>query len=182
MAAGIAVGPAGGYVSLSARPRRGGATTTSRWIDQEAAGKFYAATPLIGRLFRLVVGLAVESKRADTTNTPFVLGGVERVARLPIGEFLGTTAFVGHIEVRTAPMAAIFSQRIGALVFYDVGHAAASFSELVPRNDVGAGVRWLIPQFNSTVIRLDWAFPLQDGAVTHAGTPGRFSAGLLQVF
>lgn len=182
VAAGIAFGPAGGYLSLSAEASARLRYDESRWIDQQVGGKFYAATPLIDRLFRLVVGLDVESKRADTTNTPFVLGGSNGLRGYQIGEFLGTTSFLGHMEVRTAPMAAIFSQRIGLLVFYDIGHAAASFSELVPRNDVGAGVRWLIPQFNSTVIRLDWAFPLQDGVVTHAGTPGRFSAGLLQVF
>ena len=50
------------------------------------------------------------------------------------------------------------------------------------RNDVGIGLRWLIPQFNASVIRLDWAVPLQDGNVTRAGMPGRISAGYLQAF
>ncbi len=182
VAAGYAFGPAGGYVSVSGEASARWRHTDGRWIDQEGGGKFYAATPLIDRLFRLVVGAEVASKRADTTNTPFVLGGANGLRGYQIGEFLGTTSLVAHMEVRTAAVPAIFSQRIGGLAFYDVGHAAASFSALVLHNDVGVGVRWLIPQFNSTVIRLDWAFPLQDGVVTRAGTPGRFSAGLLQAF
>jgi hypothetical protein len=43
-------------------------------------------------------------------------------------------------------------------------------------------LRWLIPQLNSSVLRFDWAVPLQDGVVTRAGTPGRFSAGYQQAF
>jgi hypothetical protein len=179
---GIALGPAGGYLSLSLEASARLRHRDTRWIDQQVAGKFYAATPLIDRLFRLVVGAEFESKRLDTLNTPLILGGSNGLRGYQIGEFLGTTMAVGHVEVRTAPVPAIFSQRIGMLFFYDVGHAAPSFADLILHNDVGLGIRWLIPQFNSTVIRIDYAFPLQDGVVTKAGTPGRFSAGLLQVF
>ena len=154
----------------------------SRWIDQEAGLKLYAATPLMDRLFRLIVGATYAAKRADTLNTPLVLGGANGLRGYEIGEFLGTTALVGHLEVRTAPVPAIFSQRLGVVAFYDFGHAAASFDDLLLHNDVGLGVRWLIPQFNSTVLRFDWGVPLQDGPVTKAGMPGRFSAGLQQVF
>jgi hypothetical protein len=31
-------------------------------------------------------------------------------------------------------------------------------------------------------MRFDWAVPLQDGVITRAGMPGRFSAGFLQAF
>ena len=48
--------------------------------------------------------------------------------------------------------------------------------------DVGVGLRWLIPQLNSYVIRVDWAVPLEDGIVTPAGMPGRVSAGFAQIF
>jgi surface antigen Omp85-like protein len=179
--AGYAAAPGGGFLSLTAAASARLRYDDSRWIDQLGSVVAYAATPSMDGLFRIVVGAQVDSKRADTSNTPFVLGGANGLRGYAIGEFLGTTLLVGHMEVRTAPIA-IFSQRIGALAFYDVGNAAPSFADLLLRNDVGLGLRWLIPQFNSSVIRIDWAVPLQDGVVTRAGTPGRFSAGFDKVF
>jgi hypothetical protein len=50
------------------------------------------------------------------------------------------------------------------------------------RTDVGVGLRWLIPHLNASVIRVDWAVPLQNGIVTPGGLPGRASAGFQQTF
>ena len=88
---------------------------------------------------------------------------------------------IGHVELRTAPLA-VFSQRLGGLLFYDVGDATTSLSAIVPKHDVGFGLRWLIPQLNSTVIRVDWAFATQSTTLTRAGFPGRASAGFQQIF
>jgi hypothetical protein len=63
-----------------------------------------------------------------------------------------------------------------------VGDAAPSFASMVAYHDFGVGLRWLIPQLNSTVIRVDWAFATQDAPLTRAGFPGRVSAGFLQAF
>ncbi len=193
--AGFAHAPGGGYVSgtagASARLRHG----DGRFIDQTAGLAVYAATPLVGGLIRIVAAVEVDGKRADTSHTPFVLGGASaprgyQIGELngagalrgyQVGEFIGTIAFAGHIEVRTAARA-VGSQRIGALAFYDIGHAARTLSELAPRHDVGVGFRWLIPQVNTSIVRIDWAVPLQDGVVTRMGMPGRFSAGFQQVF
>ena len=181
VAASFAAAPAGGYVSVTTEASARRRYDEGRWIDQLGSANVYAATPIVGGLFRIVAEAQVDSKRADTTNTPFVLGGANGLRGYAIGEFIGTTVLVGHIEVRTVPIG-IWSQRVGMVTFYDIGNAAPSFSDLLPRNDVGLGLRWLAPQFNSTVIRFDWAVPLQDGVVTRAGTPGRFSAGFAQVF
>jgi len=88
---------------------------------------------------------------------------------------------VAHAEVRSSPLA-VFSQRFGALAFYDVGDAAESFGALVLHHDVGVGLRWLIPQLASSVLRIDWAVATQDGPYTRPGLPGRISAGFLQSF
>jgi hemolysin activation/secretion protein len=180
--AGAAAAPGGGFLSLTAAASARWRYDDGRWIDQLGTVAFFAATPLMERMFRVVVDAQLDSQRADTQNTPFTLGGSNGLRGYAIGEFLGTTRLVGHIEVRTAPISTIFSQRFGAVAFYDVGDAAPSLADLWLRNDVGIGVRWLTPQFNAAVIRLDWAVPLEDGVVTHAGTPGRFSAGFSQVF
>ena len=76
-------------------------------------------------------------------------------AATQIGEFIGTTVLVGHIEVRTVPIG-IWSQRVGMVAFYDVGDAAPSFSDLLPRNDVGARVALADPavQLDGHPVRL----------------------------
>ena len=77
---------------------------------------------------------------------------------------------------------AIWSQRFGTVLFVDAGDASSSLWALTLRTDAGIGLRWLIPQLNSAVLRVDWAVPLTDGIVTPAGLPGRASAGYSQVF
>ncbi len=151
------------------------------FIDQHFTARVYFASPMLGRRLRIVAQMAVGTIRNDTQRGIFVLGGDTGLRGYAIGDFFGTTEVLGHVELRTAPVA-IFSQRIGGLLFYDVGDAAASFSSIVPMHDFGAGIRWLIPQLNSTVIRIDWAFATQSTAFTEAGFPGRFSAGFLQTF
>jgi hypothetical protein len=129
--------------------------------------------------------------KRDTYRTLFFIGGQTGLRGHIIGDFRGPVAAIGHLELRTLPLA-VFSQRIGALLFYDVGHAASSVRQLRARHDFGLGLRWLIPQLNSSVLRVDWAFATRTtvelGAgnpgfvTTRAGWPGRISAGYEQVF
>jgi len=174
-----AIGPAGGYASLqllgAARLWDG------QWIDQHGLANAYLATPQLWRKLRFVTEAQIESHRADTTRTAIILGGDTGMRGYAVGEFRGSTAFVGHVEARSVALP-IWSQRFGALFFYDVGDSAGRFDQLVLRHDVGLGVRWLSIQFNSSVIRVDWAVALNDGLLTPAGLPGRVSAGFLQVF
>ena len=193
--AGVAAAPRGAYLSLTAGVTGRLRHDDGRIVDQTAGLAALAATPMLGRLVRIVATVEVDGKRADTTRTPFVLGGAGaprgyHVGELngagalrgyQVGEFLGTAVFAAHLELRSAPLP-VASQRVGVLAFYDVGHAAPTLAGLIPHHDVGAGLRWLIPQFNSSVVRIDWAVPLQAGTVTRAGLPGRFSAGFQQVF
>ena len=193
--AGFAFSPRGGYVSVSAGASARWRPDDSRLIDQEAGLAAFGATPLLGGRLRVVVEAEIDSKRADTSHTPYVLGGTlpslgYRIGELngtgalrgyQVGEFIGTSVFAGHVELRTAALA-VASQRLGGLVFYDLGNAASSVAKLAPRSDLGAGLRWLIPQFKSSVVRIDWAVPLANGVVTEAGLPGRLSAGFQQVF
>jgi hypothetical protein len=173
-------GAAGGaysrvLLSASARLRDG------QLIDQIRGGSVYAATPLMRRFVRLVVSAEAHSVRADTARGLYLLGGSSGLRGYAIGEFQGSTEVIGHAELRFAP-AAVVSQRFGALLFYDVGDAAALFSTLTAYHDLGVGLRWLIPQLNSSVLRFDWAFATRDAVLTRAGWPGRLTAGFQQVF
>jgi hypothetical protein len=151
------------------------------FIDQNAKATVYGASPLVRRAVRLVLSVEADAARADTQRRRYVLGGSTGLRGYAIGDFQGTSLFVAHAELRTAALP-IFSQRFGALLFYDVGHAATSFATLVPHHDFGVGLRWLIPQLNSSVLRFDWAIATQSTPFTAAGLPGRFSAGFQQVF
>lgn len=177
----VALGPGtGGYgsaqVSASARLRQGGDL-----IDQNLSAGVYAATPFVARVFRLVLSAGADLVRHDTFRTLYLVGGSTGLRGYAIGEFQGTHDAEAHAELRTAPLA-LLSQRVGALLFYDVGDAAATFADLVAYQDFGLGIRWLIPQFNSSVVRIDWAFAARATPYTTVGLPGRFTAGFQQVF
>jgi hypothetical protein len=159
----------------SARLRSG------RFIDQQVRAQVYLATPHLGRVARFVISAATDSVRADTRRTRFILGGSTGLRGYAIGDFADTSDFIAHLELRLKPLV-LSSQRLGAIAFYDVGDAAPSFLSLVPHHDFGIGLRWLIPQLNSSVLRIDWAVATQSTTLTRAGMPGRITAGYLQVF
>jgi hypothetical protein len=181
--AGWAISPAGGYARVTASASARRLESDGRFIDQFGELGAYAASPVLGRLLRVVIMGQLQSVRADTQRTFFELGGMNGLRGYPIGEFIGTTVFQAHVELRTMAVP-VWSQRFGGVVFYDVGNAATSVAALVPYHDFGIGLRWLIPQLNSSVIRIDWAIPTQDSpsGMARAGLPGRASAGFQQVF
>jgi hypothetical protein len=174
-----AFGPAGWYgsIKITGQTRR----RYGSYIDQGATVGAYLATPLVLRVARLVMSAQIEGVRASTERLRYVLGGDNGLRGYIINEFQGQVRTLGHAEIRTAPLA-LFSQRFGALSFYDVGHAAPSLASIVLHHNLGFGLRWLIPQLNSSVIRFDWAFALQNTMYSRAGWPGRFMAGFEQVF
>jgi hypothetical protein len=150
-------------------------------IDQRLSGVLYFASPVIARAGRIVVAAVSDVVRADTYRTHFFMGGDTGLRGYQIGEFQGTVQAAAHAELRTAAVP-FFSQRIGGLLFYDVGDAGASYRGLAAHNDFGVGLRWLIPQLNSSVLRIDWAIAADAGPYTRPGLPGRITAGFMQSF
>jgi hypothetical protein len=181
-----AVGPDGSLASASVegslRLRDGQA------IDKALKAKLYFASPVMRRLGRVVASAEADAYRDDTQRRRYFLGGDNGLRGYAIGATQGPTQLLGHLELRSTALA-ITSQRIGVLLFEDVGTASATFSTAAHDllADVGLGLRWLIPQLNSTVIRFDWAIPLvavtlPNGAFAPAGLPGRLSVGFAQIF
>jgi hypothetical protein len=179
VAASWAASPAGGYtlvsVTASTRLRDG------RFIDETSTEQIYLATPMFRRVVRLVVAGGASAARADTQNTRYFLGGDTGLRGYAINAIDGTSMLVGHVELRSQAVH-IYSQRVGGLLFYDVGGAAPSFGSLRAYHDFGLGLRWLIPQLNSAVLRLDWAIAEPAAPLTRAGLPGRITGGFEQVF
>jgi hypothetical protein len=153
-----------------------------RFVDETRTLGLSLASPMIRGAVRLVGEADVASLHHSTrANAFFTAGGESGLRGYGLNEFRGQARFVGHLEARSRPLP-LGALRFGGLAFYDVGHAAPSLSALRPRQDIGLGLRLLIPQLNFYVLRVDWAFPLQAGDTTRPGWPGRVSAGFRQVF
>src|SRR4029077_11446970 len=109
---------AGGYakagITVSTRLRDG------RFIDQSSAEELYLASPMMGRVLRVVADGKAGATRADTQNTRVFLGGTTGLRGYAVNELEGTSYLVWHVELRSQA-AKIFSQRVGGLFFYDGG-------------------------------------------------------------
>lgn len=137
-----------------------------------------ATAPFWRNSVRVVARGELALRINDEDNVRFAAGGDTGLRGYPVGAYLGRARAVGNVELRTLP-AEIWFMRAGAVLFWDSGHAAPSFTRIHLRNDVGVGVRLLIPQVSSELFRIDWAFPIQG---TNPGWPGRISAGFEHVF
>lgn len=136
-----------------------------------ATGRFFG-----GRL-RIVARGEITLRLNDLNNVLLVAGGATGLRGYENGAFTGSARAVGNVELRSRPYRVGFTS-MGGLLFWDSGHAADSFSEIRLRNDVGFGLRMLIPQVSSVLYRFDLAFPLQH---SDAGT-WRFTAGFENTF
>jgi hypothetical protein len=152
------------------------------FVDETRSFGVSLASPIIRKAVRLVGDADVSALFNSTRrNAFFTAGGESGLRGYGLNEFRGQARFIAHLEARSRPLS-LGALRFGGLAFYDAGHAAPSVSDLRPHQDVGVGLRLLIPQLNFYVLRVDWAFPLQKGETTKPGWPGRVSAGFRQVF
>jgi hypothetical protein len=166
-----------------------------RLQDQLYSAGVYAASPVLSGWWRLVGSLGAGAYIDDTRNNFFILGGDTGMRGYVVGDLRGKAEVIGHLEARSMAMS-VASFRLGVVGFADVGDASTpdpgtgsgperalrSVLRLHPKSDVGWGVRLLIPQLNSYVLRLDWAFPLQSTRYTQAGWPGRVTFTFRQAF
>lgn len=157
----------------------GSATTRlrrRRWFDNHLYALFQFAAPEFGDLARVVARTRSDVLLNDTQNRLLFAGGIKGLRGYGIGAFAGTSRLLGSLELRSMPLEVAFTQ-LGGILFWDVGDAGEQLSELRMKNDIGAGLRILVPQVNTVPVRIDWAFP-----ATRAGIvwPGRISIGFGQ--
>jgi hypothetical protein len=171
-----------GFVRLGAR-------ATSRvqgglFNDNTVSASFKAVTVPLWLQMRLVVGGLAIVRFRETGNDFLLLGGQTGLRGYPIGNFRTVdgsarqTLVRGNVEVRS-PAAQVLFSRVGTVAFWDAGHVAETLRDIELHHDVGIGLRVLLPQLQPSVFRFDWALPLNG---LGAGLPGRFSAGVQQVF
>jgi hypothetical protein len=154
-------------------------------IDQQRSASLTAYSPQF--LGMRMVGRATWSGiYDDTANRFFTVGGDTGLRGYTIAAFVGygpdAVRVLTNVELRMMSFPVLFT-RVGAILFWDAGHAADCYRgcerPLSLHQDVGGGVRVLIPQLQPYVFRFDWALPLTGST---AGFPGRFIAGVNQVF
>jgi hypothetical protein len=144
----------------------------------EVSASAFAALPTIGPAGRVVLSARYDQLIENIDDRVLLAGAQEGLRGYAIGAFAGEARLLLNAELRSPPIA-FKALRINGVAFYDVGHAAATASELVPRHNVGVGMRFVFPQDTRFVNRLDWAFPI-DG--DESVLPGRFSFSFGQFF
>jgi hypothetical protein len=84
-------------------------------------------------------------------------------ARPEISDDLYGTGVIAHnLEFRSRPLQ-IFSTLLGVALFHDIGDAFYDISEIRLKQSAGFGIRFLAPQIDREVLRLDFGFPLTGG-------------------
>ena len=146
--------------------------------DHLVSGRLYLASPIWHCTGRVLAVADFDTLIDETGNRFLTAGGDTGMRGYGIGAFIGQSRLITHVEVRTVP-ARLWFLRFGAVAFWDMGHAAPEVSAFNMKHDVGAGIRYLIPQIDPFVFRADWAIPL-DGPTK--GFPGRLTLGVFQVF
>jgi Omp85 superfamily domain len=123
---------------------------------------------------RLMTRLVADFKFNDLDNRQVLLGGSNGLRGTFPDELTGRNFILANIEFRPPPVE-LFSSLLGVVLFYDTGSAFTDAPVLT--HSVGFGLRWLIPQFNQEVIRIDF------GVVIGGPTPGidRLNASFGQV-
>jgi hypothetical protein len=92
-------------------------------------------------------------------NTNLAIGGTTRLRGYQTTAAVGPNYFASNIEFRTRPVE-IFSVQLAAVGFYDTGDAFGSFDDLELKHGVGGGIRFLAPQLDRDVFRVDIGFPV----------------------
>jgi hypothetical protein len=113
---------------------------------------------------RLVLGRFVYDARVtdhyrNYRNLNLAIGGTTRLRGYQNIAAAGSHLIASNLEFRTRPIE-IFSTQLGAVAFYDVGDAFDRFSDLHLLHGVGGGIRFLAPQLDRDVFRLDVGVPV----------------------
>jgi hypothetical protein len=102
-------------------------------------------------------------------NVTSILGGGDRLRGYPTNFFVGPSVMSYNVELRTRPVE-LFSMELAGVAFYDVGDAFSAWSNFVPYQSVGVGIRTLFPWLDRTVFQADIGFPIER-PLDSTGTP-----------
>ena len=122
------------------------------------------------------------SRYRNYLNAENFLGGNTRLRGYPTNFFVGKDVIVSNLELRTRPVELLHTVELGADLFYDVGDAANGLSNLHMVQSLGAGMRALFPQLDRLIFRVDFGFPVGEGAREPGVAPWSFFFAFQQAF
>lgn len=108
---------------------------------------------------RLVYDARFVDHYRNYRNTNLALGGTTRLRGYQTTAAAGSHYVASNVEFRSRPLE-IFSTQLAGVLFYDVGDAFDTFGQLELMHGVGAGIRFLAPQLDRDVFRIDVAMPV----------------------
>lgn len=147
-------------------------------VNQDLAALVRNVSPRFGP-FRLHLAARLRMRAHDLDNVFFTLGSDSGLRGFAPRALSGRTYYLVNAELRTLALN-LWTLHVGGVVFYDAGDTPDRLQEGQWRQNVGVGIRLLIPQFNRGVLRLDLGFPLEPPATgPYAPT---FSAEFGQAF
>ncbi|MBN1946553.1 MAG: hypothetical protein JW797_12840 [Bradymonadales bacterium] len=150
---------------------------SSELIDQLVWGSLHLALPWWGPLRPHLGGEALVRFNRVYAGLKSV-GGGEGLRGFPSGAFLGESALLGHLELRSRPIE-LFTVFWGLVVFFDAGSVFDEGDPLELLSDIGIGIRAVIPQLQKSPWRIDYAFPISG---PYSFFPGVLTLGTQQVF
>jgi outer membrane protein assembly factor BamA len=108
--------------------------------------------------------------------TNLAVGGTGRLRGYRNQAAVGSHYVASNLEFRTRPVELLGAQ-LAAVAFHDVGAAFDDFSDMRLLQGVGLGLRFLAPQLDRDVFRLDLGFPVPlnqtNGEITLIATFGQ---------
>lgn len=142
----------------------------------QVGGSLRVMTPRLG-IGRLVFDSVVLNRYRNALRDSSFLGGDTGLRGYPAAAFSGANLVRMNVELRTKP-AHVYTVQVGGVVFYDAGGAFDRFdapdascvassregTQLACRKinqAAGAGVRFLFPQLDRSVFRIDLGVPLE---------------------
>lgn len=125
---------------------------------------------------RIVADSTFSFRPRNELNVLSSLGGDGRLRGYLSGSVLGQHVISSNLELRSRSLQ-LGTVQLGAALFYDIGDAYDSLSELRPKQGVGGGLRLGFPQLDRTIMRLDLGYPLSNG-----GPRGGLLDGLVVTF
>lgn len=140
---------------------------SARWengsvVNRVFAGRLRFATPpaFAGRF---LLRADATFRKNDVTNVFVAIGGDNGLRGYPSQAFFdfGASVAQGTVEWRSLPID-LASAHVGVAAFYDVATLFKTLDDAVPHHSVGVGIRFLFPQLNHGVYRVDLAAPLDE--------------------
>jgi outer membrane protein assembly factor BamA len=149
--------------------------STPEQTDASLSLAFRFTSPRLA-LGRFVYDARLTDHYLNYRNTRLGLGGTNRLRGYANTAAVGSHLLVGNLEFRSRPVE-ILSAQLAAVLFHDVGDAFSDFGQLELRQGVGGGIRFLAPQLDRDVFRIDVGVPVPfnapQGEITVIATFGQ---------